>query len=65
MLLYTYVVTGGANLSTGNADLAMTSWSFFCFTPVRATESFPCCAPDFLKVGLQAESPFAYERRLQ
>ena len=34
MSLYSCVVKGGASLSTENADLASTSWSFFGFTPV-------------------------------
>ena len=36
-------VMGGATLSTENADLASSSWSCFCFTPVRTTESSSCC----------------------
>ena len=43
MSLYTCFVTGGASLSTENADLASTSWSGFGFTPIRTTESSSCC----------------------
>ena len=41
--LYTCAVTGGTNLTTGNASFASTSWSCFCFTPIRTTESSSCC----------------------
>ena len=41
--LYACVVMGGASLSTGNAGLAYSSQSCFCFTLVRTAEPFSCC----------------------